>query len=92
MILPKNFLFQNIKKTSKKAEFKNLDDKEVSISDFWVFRNLCSLIDLISLCNLIGLNSLYSPISSKVKNFSHLEDSIIPGTKMTNMSPFLCKE
>ena len=65
MILPKNFLFLNIKKTSKLAEFKNLDDSEVFSNDFWAFRNLCSLIDLISLCNLTGLYSLKSPISPK---------------------------
>ena len=34
MILPRNFVFQNIKITSKKAEFKNLDDSEVFSSDF----------------------------------------------------------
>ena len=38
---------------------------EVLSSDFLGLRNLCSLIDLSSLCNLTGLNSLYSPISSK---------------------------
>jgi hypothetical protein len=27
-----------------------------------------------------------------LKNFPHPDDWIIPGTKMTNMSPFLCKE
>ena len=43
----------------------NMDDSEVLISDFVGLRNLCSLIYLSSLCNLTGLNSLYSPISSK---------------------------
>ena len=38
---------------------------EVLISDFPGLRNLCSLIDLSSLCNLTVLNSLYSPISSQ---------------------------
>ena len=45
----------------------NMDDSEVLSSDFSGLRNLCSLIDLSSLCNLTGLNSLYSPIS--LKNF-----------------------
>ena len=52
-------------KHQNKAEFKNLDDSEVFSSDFSSLRNLCSHIDLIGLCNLSGLNSLYSPISSK---------------------------
>ena len=76
----KNF-FQNTKLkyfSPQNIEFKNQDGFEVLDSDFPGLRNHCSLIDLISLCNLIGLNSLYSPISS--------------GTKMTNASPFLCKE
>ena len=91
MILQKNFFFQNIKLTSKLAEFMNLDDSEVFSSDFWAFRNFCSLIDLISLCNLTGLNSLYSPIFPIF--FPHPDDWIIPGTKMmTNTSSFLCKE
>ena len=76
MILPKNFVFQNIKITSKQAEFKNLDDSEVFISDFSVFRNLCSLIDLISLCNLTGLLSLYRPISSKIFLILMIESSL----------------
>ena len=46
-------------------EYKIQDDYEVLSSDFLGLRNLCSLIDLSSLCNLTGLNSLYSPISSK---------------------------
>jgi hypothetical protein len=43
----------------------NLDDSEVLGSDFLGLRNLCSLIDLSNFCNLTGLTSLYSPISSK---------------------------
>ena len=43
-------------------EFENQDDSEVLSSDFLGLRNLWSLIDLSSLCNLTGLNS---PISSK---------------------------
>ena len=78
MILPRNFVFQNIKITSKKAEFKNLDDSEVFSSDFWAFRNFCSLIDLISLCNLTGLHSLYSPISSKVFLVMMIGSSLAP--------------
>ena len=38
---------------------------KTSLVFFPDLRNLCSLIDLGSLCNLNGLNSLYSPISSK---------------------------
>ena len=38
---------------------------EVLSSDFLGLRNLCSLIELSSLCNMTGLNSLYSPISTK---------------------------
>jgi hypothetical protein len=41
------------------------DDSEVLSSQFPGLRNLYSLIDLSSLCSLTGLNSLYSPISSK---------------------------
>ena len=39
-------------------EFKKLKDSEVLSSDFPGLRNLSSLIDLSSLCNLTGLNSL----------------------------------
>ena len=68
MILSMNFFFQNIKLKCfcpQNNEFKIQDDSEVLSKDFTGFRNLCSLIDLSSLCNLTGLNSLYSPISSK---------------------------
>jgi hypothetical protein len=61
MILSKCFFF----KTSKESdispqiiEFKNLEDSEVLCSDFLGIRNLSSLIDLIDLSNLTGLNSL----------------------------------
>ena len=61
MILSKICFF----KTSKESdispqiiEFKNLEDSEVLSSDFPGLRNLSSLIDLSSLCNLTGLNSL----------------------------------
>ena len=47
------------------TEFKSLDNSEVLSSDFPGLRNLSRLIDLNSLCNLTGLNSLNSPISSK---------------------------
>jgi hypothetical protein len=46
-------------------EFKNQDNSEVLNSDFPGLRNHCGLTDLSSLCNLIGLNSLYSLIFSK---------------------------
>ena len=39
-------------------EFKTLEDFEVHKSDFTGIRNLSSLIDICSLCNLTGLNSL----------------------------------
>ena len=39
-------------------KFKNMEDSEVLSSDFQSFRILFSLIDLIDLCNLTGLNSL----------------------------------
>ena len=52
-------------KTSKQSEispqiieFKNLKDPEVHSSDFPGLRNLSGLIDLSSLFNLTGLNSL----------------------------------
>jgi hypothetical protein len=38
-------------------EFKKLDDFEDLSSDFPALRKLVSLLDLGSLCNLIGLNS-----------------------------------
>ena len=59
--MQKNFF----SKHQSKAEFKDRDDSEVLKSDFPGLRNHCSLIDLIGLCNLIGLNSLYSLIFSK---------------------------
>ena len=65
MIMSKKIFFQNIKICPLIIEFKNLDDSEVLRSDFQDPRNLCSLIDLSSLGNLIGLTSLTSPISSK---------------------------
>ena len=83
MILPQNFLCQNIKITSNKLHSRAWKT-EVFSSDFWDFRNLCSLY------NLTGLNSLYSPIFPIF--FPHPDDWIIPGTKMTNTSSFLCKE
>ena len=59
-------------KTSKQSEIspqiielKNLENFEVFSSEFLGLRNLPSLIDLSSLCNLTGLNSLYNQISSK---------------------------
>ena len=58
----KNFFFQNTKLkyfSPQNIEFKNQDDLE---DDFPGLRNHCSLIDLSGLCNLIGLNSLYSLI------------------------------
>ena len=61
MILSKKIKFQNIKKSDispQIIEFKNLEDTEVLNSDFPGLRNLSSLIDLSSLCNLTGLNSL----------------------------------
>ena len=58
-------LLNKTTQTPNKAEFNNMDDSEVLSSDFSGLRNLSSLIDLSSLCNLTGLNSLYSPISSK---------------------------
>ena len=39
-------------------EFKNLEVSEILSSDIPGLRNLSSLIDLSSLCNLTGLNSL----------------------------------
>ena len=39
-------------------EIKNLEDSEVLSSDFTGLRNLSSLIDIIYLCSLTGLNSL----------------------------------
>ena len=65
--------------TSKQInEFKIQDDSEVLSSDFLGHRNLCSLIDLSSLCNLIGLNNLYSPISSKKLLILMVWSSIAP--------------
>ena len=49
----------------KLNEFKIQDDLKVLSSNFQGLKNFCSLIALSSLCNLTGLNSLYSPISSK---------------------------
>ena len=72
---PKNFFFSNYQ---YKAEFKNLDDSEVFSSDFSSLRNLCSHIDLIGLCNLSGLNSLYSHISSKNFLILMVQSSLAP--------------
>ena len=63
-----SFFFQNAKLKyfgPPIIEFKNQDDSEVLNSNFTGLRNHCSLIDLSGLCNLIGLNSLYSLIFSK---------------------------
>ena len=68
MILSIFIIFQNTKLkylSPQIIEFKNQDDSEVLNSDFPGLRNHCSLIDLSGLCNLIGLNSLYSLIFSK---------------------------
>ena len=46
-------------------EFKIQDDSKVLSSNFQGLKNFCSLIDLSSLCNLTGLNSIYSPIFPK---------------------------
>ena len=65
MILSIFIFFQNTKLkyfSPQIIEFKNQDDSEVLNSDFPGLRNHCSLIDLSGLCNLIGLNSLYSLI------------------------------
>ena len=62
------FFFQNTKQkhfSPQIIEFKNQDDSEVLNSDFSGLKNHCTLIDLSGLCNLIGLNSLYSLIFSK---------------------------
>jgi hypothetical protein len=65
MIFP-NSVKKFFSKTSKQSyispqiiEVKNLEDFEDLSSDFSGLRNLDGL------CNLTGLNSLYSPISSK---------------------------
>jgi hypothetical protein len=68
MILSIFIFFQNTKLkyfSRQIIEFKNQDDSEVFNSDFTGLKNHCSLIDLSGLCNLIGLNSLYSLIFSK---------------------------
>ena len=68
MILSIFIFFQNTKLkyfSPQIIEFKNQDDFEVLNSDFSGLRNLCSLIDLSVLCNLSGLNSLYSLFFSK---------------------------
>ena len=70
--------FHNIKITSKWAEFKNLVDSEVFSSDFWTFKTSACIIDLISLCNLTGLHSLYSPISSKCFLILMIGSSLAP--------------
>ena len=68
MILSIFIIFQNTKlkySSPQIIRFKNQDDPEVLNSGFPGLRNHCSLIDLSGLCNLIGLNSLYSLIFSK---------------------------
>ena len=68
MILSIFIIFQNTKLKYSSPQiitFKNQDDPEVLNSGFPGLRNHCSLIDLSGLCNLIGLNSLYSLIFSK---------------------------
>ena len=65
-------IFIFFSKTSKQSEIspqiielKNLENFEVFSSEFLGLRNLSSLIDLSSICNLTGLNSLFNQISSK---------------------------
>ena len=70
--------FSKHQKNIKISWIHNLDDSEVFSSDFWAFRNFCSLIDLISLCNLTGLLSLYSPISSNILLILMIGSSLAP--------------
>ena len=65
-------IFNDNVKTSKYSdiitqiiEFKILDNYKVLSGDFLGLKNLSSLIDLSGFCNLTGLNSLNSQISSK---------------------------
>ena len=54
----KIFFFKSTFLSPQIIEFKNLEASEVLSSDFPGIRNLFSLIDLVNLCNLTGLNSL----------------------------------
>ena len=54
----KNIFFKTSKESDISPQIINLEDSEVLCSDFPGLRNLSSLIDLSSLCNLTGLNSL----------------------------------
>ena len=89
----KKIVFQNIKNNIKinwNQEPGWLWTSEVLSSDFVGLRYICSLIDLSSLSslwNLTGLNSLYSPISSKIFLILMIRSSLTP--KWPIQVPFL---
>ena len=61
----KKVLFSKHQNKWYKSSDYSLQEPGWLSSDFPGLTNLCSLIDLSGLCSLTGLNSLYSPISSK---------------------------
>ena len=61
----KKFFFSKHQNKWYKSSDYSLQEPGWLSSDFPGLTNLCSLIDLSGLCNLTGLNSLYSHISSK---------------------------
>jgi hypothetical protein len=79
----KNIFFKTLSDISPQIiDFKNLDDSVV------IFQALqISAASLTSACNLTGLNSLYSHISSK--KHPGPNGLVITGTKMTNTGNFL---
>ena len=59
------FFFQSTKIDWYKSSDYQFHEPAWLSGDFPGLRMLCSLIDLTGLCNITGLNSLYSPFSSK---------------------------
>ena len=89
MILSKHFFFKTSKYSNISTqiiEFKTLDNSEVLSSVFPGLRNLFSLIDLSGLCNLTGINSINSPISSINFLILMIWSSLAP--KLTILVPF----
>jgi hypothetical protein len=74
----KFFFFQNTKISALKVLDYWFQEPGWLGSDFPGLTNLCSLIDLSGLCILTGLNSLYSPISSKKFYFLMVWSSLVP--------------
>ena len=73
-------------KRQNKAEIQNLDDSEVLTNDFPGIRTSAALMT-----SSASAASMASTTSEAlfIKELPDLDDWIVPGTKMTNVGPFL---